>query len=150
LSEKLLHILLCDDDDDDRYLFHKALKNYDPLVDLTFAHDGEALMELLMKNQELPDLIFLDLNMPKKNGFECLEEIKKHTVLKSIPVIIMSTTCQEEAVTKTFDLGASLFIIKPVNFHDLELLIQMGIEEVLQINGEQLSKSKFVLKLSRV
>lgn len=145
---KSLHILLCDDDDDDRYLFQKALKKHDPSARLSLVCDGEELMETLKKARDLPDIIFLDLNMPRKNGFECLEEIKKNVLLKNIPVIIMSTTCQEEAILKAYEAGANLFITKPVTFPELEVLIERGITTVTRSKAERTPRNKFLLKLS--
>src|SRR5688572_24616394 len=100
-------ILLADDDDDDRLLFLDVLNELPTPVTLSVAHNGELLMEML-DNPPLPNMIFLDLNMPLKNGFECLEEIRRDPRLKELPVIIFSTSSQPSAIDKVFKAGAQL------------------------------------------
>ncbi|MGZ3902669.1 MAG: response regulator, partial [Bacteroidia bacterium] len=92
-----INILLADDDKDDRYFFEKALKTLSIKAQLTISEDGEKLMAYLLKHSEkLPDVLFLDLNMPRKNGAECLTEIKLHEKLKKLPVIIYSTSLHDD------------------------------------------------------
>lgn len=101
------NIVIADDDNDDLILFEDALKeiSYDSL--LTAVKDGQQLMQMLDHTvPPPPDVIFLDLNMPRKNGFECLDEIKHSTKLKNIPIVIFSTSDQPEAVNKVFEQGA--------------------------------------------
>ena len=94
-----LHILLGDEDDDDRYFFAEAIQELSSSIKLSTANDGTELLRLF-KNTiiELPDLIFLDLNMPRRNGLECLEELKQNVQLKNIPVIIYSTSSHPRQV----------------------------------------------------
>src|ERR1039457_5741545 len=88
-----LNILLADDDADDRFLFEKALKEIPITTHLTTVHDGDQLINYLSENSEhLPDLLFLDLSMPRKTGFECLSEIKENKKLNDLPVIMFSTS----------------------------------------------------------
>ncbi len=88
-----INILLAEDDKDDCLLFQEALEELDLQTQLTFVHDGVQLMQLLTKNSnQIFDVLFLDLNMPCKNGYECLEEIKRSDELKSLPIIIFSTS----------------------------------------------------------
>ena len=92
-----INVLLADDDIDDRYFFDKVLKSLPVRTELATVEDGEKLMSYLAENSEkLPDILFLDLNMPKKNGSECLVEIKQDERLKKLPVIIYSTHRHEK------------------------------------------------------
>lgn len=111
-------ILLADDDADDRELFEEALADIQPNAVLTTAQDGEELM-FILTNYHKPDLIFLDLNMPRKNGKECLAEIANHPTLKKIPVVIFSTSVNPVDIEETFSLGALLFFRKPNSFEEL-------------------------------
>jgi CheY-like chemotaxis protein len=88
-----LKILLADDDTDDRFFFEKALNELSLNTHLTTVHGGEQLMEYLLENtKNLPDVLFLDLSMPRKNGIECLSEIKENKQLEAVPVIMFSTS----------------------------------------------------------
>src|SRR5262245_13734615 len=118
------HILLAEDDDDDCVLFHDVLEELSSVVRLTIAHNGEHLMTMLQKPENKPDLIFLDLNMPRKNGFECLEEIKQDERLKEMPVIILSTSSQPSAIEHVYRHGASLYVPKPSDFAKLKKAIK--------------------------
>ncbi len=146
---KIKTIMLADDDADDCTFFEDALKEVSIATELTVAKDGAALMTSLEENvPPPPHVIFLDLNMPRKNGFECLKEIRETPKLKKIPVVIFSTTASENAVEKTYSLGADCYICKP-NSH--KLLIK-AIETVLALNlwenKPQLSREKYVLAIS--
>jgi CheY-like chemotaxis protein len=117
------NILLADDDEDDRLLFRDVLKEYSKESNLTFAHNGEHLMTLL-RSEELPDVLFLDLNMPLKNGMECLEEIRGDERLKSLPVVIFSTSSHPGTINQMYDIGAHLYVRKPNDFKTLRKAIQ--------------------------
>ncbi|MBA4054822.1 MAG: response regulator [Marivirga sp.] len=133
-------IFLADDDEDDCMLFEDALKEVDLDVDLTVINDGEALMRALNKQvPPAPQVIFLDLNMPRKNGFECLQEIKQSEKLKDIPVVIFSTSTQEESINKAFLQGADHYIFKPGTFQ----LLKKTIRKVLSINWRKESQTTF-------
>lgn len=119
-----LSVYLADDDADDRQLFEEALMEVTNNVKLTTANNGEQLMDFLDKNTPPPPyLIFLDLNMPLKNGLECLEEIKSHDKFKNIPVIIFSTSNQKEAMDLMYKKGADYYMCKPDNFQKLKILL---------------------------
>ena len=139
-------IFLADDDDDDRMFFEDALKKVSIPTQLTLSNDGLELMshlETVIKPPP-PDVIFLDLNMPRKNGFQCLEEIRNTPKLKDIPIVIFSTTASEDAVNKTYEHGAHHYICKP---HSFELLVK-AIETVLTTEmwlKPQPPREKFVL-----
>ena len=129
-------ILLAEDDADDRLLFREALNEIDSNTSLSTVSDGEELMKALYKtNQDdIPLIIFLDLNMPKKNGFECLQEIRKTDKFKDVPVVIFSTSCQQEAINKMYENGASYYICKPNRF----LKLKTSIEHILSIGLKHL------------
>jgi CheY-like chemotaxis protein len=120
-----IRVLLADDDDDDRELFEEIISVVNPAIQLQTAVDGLQLMNMLNReNIPLPDVIFLDLNMPGKNGKECLREIKKDKKLQDIPVIIYSTSSYPKDIAETHLSGAQLYISKPGTFSDLESVIK--------------------------
>lgn len=111
---------IADDDIDDQELFIKALKEIDQQCHCITALNGEeALFKLINEKTNLPDLIFLDLNMPKVNGKQCLKEIKLNLMLQNIPVIIYSTSAAVKEMQETTQLGAALFMQKPSRFSEL-------------------------------
>ena len=116
-------ILMADDDADDRFLSQFAFKRLEVDHTLEFVSDGEQMMNYLNSklnsNEALPDVILLDLNMPKKNGKETLKEIKSHDVLKKLKVIIFSTSKLHEDMNVTKELGAESYIVKPNNLQNL-------------------------------
>jgi DNA-binding response OmpR family regulator len=123
-------ILLVDDDADDLYLFIQALEVIDPSIRLMYAGDGiSALKMLYNRDIPLPDYIFLDLNMHRMNGKECLEEMKSSSYLSAVPVIICTTSKRESDVKRTRDLGASGFFTKPDNFEELVMGIRFILDE---------------------
>lgn len=112
--------LLADDDPDDVALFREALSIIDPSIIFYYAHDGRAALEKLGdKSLEEPDIIFLDINMPIMNGWECLTKLKLNDSYSYIPVIIYSTASYRKEVEKAFDLGAFCFFTKPTDFKEL-------------------------------
>jgi CheY-like chemotaxis protein len=120
-------ILIADDDEEDRMLVKEALDESRLVNNLQFVENGEQLMDYLHNKGKYadkekyprPGLILLDLNMPKKDGREALKEIKADHDLKVIPVVILTTSKAEEDILKTYDLGVSSFITKPVTFSSL-------------------------------
>ncbi len=145
-------IFLADDDSDDRDFFEEALKELNVPTQLTVAKDGVELMATLEKFVTIPPppphVIFLDLNMPHKNGFECLEEIRKNPKLKDIPVAIFSTTSSENAVDTTYSLGANCYICKPTSHKLLIKAIETVLSLELWLDNQKLPIEKFVLKIS--
>ena len=120
-------ILLADDDQDDLMMTREALQQSRLGNDLRSVLDGEELMDYLLRrglyadpaSAPQPGLILLDLNMPKKDGREALAEIKADPKLRKIPVVVLTTSRAEEDVFRTYDLGVSSFITKPVTFDGL-------------------------------
>jgi len=119
-----LNILLADDDIDDCIFFKGALEKSPIATNLVTVHDGMELMQLLTsETYELPDVLFLDLNMPRKNGFECLSELKLSTKLKHLPAIMYSTSNDQEVVSRLYRNGAQYFIRKPSDILEFEKII---------------------------
>ncbi len=125
-------ILLADDDEDDCYLIKEAFEENCISNDLHIVNDGEDLMDYLNHRGDFskinsfpkPDLILLDLNMPRKNGKEALAEIKQDPGLRKIPVVVLTTSEADEDIIKTYDLGVNSFITKPVSFDGLVEVIK--------------------------
>jgi len=112
-----VNVLLADDDSDDRELFIDIVKEIHPNILVNTVADGAELMSLLtQKKDDLPDLLFLDLNMPGKNGKQCLLEIRANAVLKNLPVIIYSTSSHNQDIKDTYTIGANLYFRKPNSF----------------------------------
>ena len=125
ISESIT-ILMADDDADDRLLAEDAMRESRLGNSFRCVEDGQELMDYLMRRgkyatQEAPrpGLILLDLNMPKKDGRQALQEIKSDPDLRRIPVVILTTSKTEEDVLRSYDLGANSFITKPVTFDGL-------------------------------
>ncbi|ASM55011.1 MULTISPECIES: response regulator [Pseudoalteromonas] len=132
---KPITILMADDDEDDRLLTQDALTESRVLNELHFVEDGVELLEYLERKGKFeqkdtsprPGLILLDLNMPRMDGREALQAIKANPCLKGIPVVILTTSKQEEDMVKGYDLGAASYITKPVTFDGLvELMKALG------------------------
>lgn len=142
-----LNILLADDDTDDCLFFEEALAELSEPVNFTAVHDGEQLMQLLInETNKLPQILFLDLNMPRKNGFECLAEIKQDRKLKNLPVVIFSTSFEQEVVNLLYDNGAHYFIRKPSEFALFKKMILHSITLIMQAgNSTQPAKENFIL-----
>ena len=146
MSLKHLNILLADDDTDDCIFFKDALTDLVITTNLITVHDGEQLMQLLANEpREHIDVLFLDLNMPRKNGFECLSEIKSSEKLKQLPVIIFSTSFEQEVVNSLYKNGAQYFIRKPSVFSDFKTIIYQTLLNIAQSNISQPTQENFVL-----
>lgn len=148
MQKNALHILLADDDEDDRLFFKDAFEEVKVQTKVEFVFDGMQLMEyLLQPESKLPDVLFLDLNMPKKTGKECLAEIKQNDRLKNIIIAIYSTSSSEQDIEDTFIQGANIYIKKPSDFNDLKKIIN----EVLTVNWHYqtsgLNRDNFLLRL---
>lgn len=132
---KSIHILLADDDEDDQLLTREALQESLVQSELSIVNDGAELLAFLKRedkfsslaNEALPDLILLDLNMPRMDGRQALAAIKADADLRRIPVVILTTSKAEEDMLKSYDLGAASYLSKPVTFDGLvELMRSMG------------------------
>ena len=124
MNLKQLNILLADDDLDDCRFFKEALEALPLTTKLTTVNDGEELMTYLLENTDhLPHVLFLDINMPRKDGFECLTEIKNNDTLKDLPVVMFSTSGAQDKISILFKTGADVYIRKPSNFAQLVQVI---------------------------
>jgi CheY-like chemotaxis protein len=143
-DKKTIHILFSDDDTDDALLFTQAADLLSTPILLSFAEDGEQLMRYLSK-ETLPDLIFLDLNMPVKNGIECLGEIRGDKNLDYLPVIVYTTSDNPKDIDTCFNLKANLYVVKPTSF---EAIIRT-LKKILTLdlsNGPQNIRENFLLE----
>ncbi len=152
MNEKQLNILLADDDTDDCIFFKQAVEELKIPTHLTAVHDGEQLMDYLSEYSlraqnlaPLPDVLFLDINMPRKNGKECLTEIKLNNKLKQLPVIMFSTSYEKEVVNLLYNNGAQYFIRKPVDFSQFKKIIQQTVTLISHGNIAQPARENFVL-----
>ena len=149
-GNKILNILLADDDQDDRYFFQKALDTLKFPTYLKTVCNGEQLMACLHNYSEsLPDVLFLDLNMPRKNGSECLMEIKASDKLKKLPVIIYSTTTNGTIGDVLYNQGAHYYIQK-CEFKELIILQHRVLTEMLETKFVRPRRDEFVINFVRV
>lgn len=144
----IMNIALADDDEDDRMLFMEAMDQITIKTKLSIFTNGKELMDyLLLPGVVLPQLIFLDLNMPIKGGMQCLREIRNHVRLKDLVVAIYSTSSSEKDIEETFVKGANIYINKPNSFTELK----EAVLKVLQINWQyqtsNLNPENFLLRL---
>lgn len=118
-----LHVLLVDDDSEESYLFNEALEHAHLNIRLSRAIDGNDLMAYLLREAP-PDLVFMDINMPYKDGLEALTEIRNNPKFKNLPLIIYSTTKNENSINACYEKGADLFVIKPDDFDELMHVVE--------------------------
>ena len=143
-----LHILLADDDDDDRLFFKEAIEEVTLKTVVTTVKDGVELMNVLAQpDAHLPNLVFLDLNMPRKNGMECLTEIRRNNKLKDLTVAIYSTSAFDKDIEKAFNTGANMYIRKPNDFDTLKNILAKVININWQHHTLGLNKENFLLSI---
>lgn len=143
-----IHIMLADDDEDDRLFFKEAFEEVKIKYNISIFNDGEQLMDYLYEaNNPLPDIIFLDLNMPRKSGIECLKEIRSNERLKKISVAIYSTSSSEQDIEDTFVSGANVYIKKPNDFNMLKKILSDVVHINWQYITDGLNKDSFILSL---
>ena len=146
-SEKL-KILLADDDMDDRLLFEDALDEIPVKSEVKSVKDGVELMEYLRnENGQLPNLLFLDLNMPRMGGIDCLKEIRKDAKLKELCVAIYSTSSSEQDIENTFVQGANVYIKKPNDFKTLKKALKKVLELNWHYEYSGLNRENFLLSI---
>jgi CheY-like chemotaxis protein len=114
------NIFIADDDEDDRYLFINALNELDRNINCEFAIDGKDVLTKLKHIDLLPDVLFLDLNMPKLNGLECLRKIKNDIRMVNLPVVIFTTSQNPADIEATYSMGANVFFTKPNDYNELK------------------------------
>jgi CheY-like chemotaxis protein len=148
MNPEILNLLLADDDRDDCIFFREALEELSIPTHLVTVSDGTELMRLLkLKETILPDVLFLDLNMPIKNGFDSLTEIKLDEDLNHIPVIIFSTSYDSDIAYRLHQSGAKYYIRKPPDFSDLKKIIYKSLSLIWANRDEQTPKENFLIKV---
>lgn len=148
MDKEYIHIILADDDEDDRLFFTDAFEELKINTKVNTFNDGVELMNYLNQADAiLPNVLFLDLNMPRKNGIECLDEIKMDEKFNDIAIAIFSTSSSEEHIEETFVRGANIYIKKPSDF----TLLKKVLSDVVTINWQYhtsgLNKDNFLLRL---
>jgi CheY-like chemotaxis protein len=141
-----LTILLADDDNADCLLFKEALAELPVSANFSTVQNGEQLLQqLTKKGSKLPDVVFLDLNMPRKNGFATLGEIKRDVDLERLPVIIFSTSQEPDGVNRVFRDAAHYYIRKPTQFSELKKVIYEALVLITQEDKPFPEKEDFIL-----
>ena len=116
-TKKISNIILAEDDIDDQNIFQIALEEIDSAIKTQFAYNGNELLNLLQTNQ--PDLLFLDLEMPYKNGFQCLQILRENKAFERLPIVVFSATNRTNNIQVAYGFGANLFFIKPKDYSEL-------------------------------
>lgn len=143
------NVYLADDDVDDVEFFQEALADVCDNAAFASGKNGmELLKKLLYPELPVPDLIFLDINMPLMNGLECLNEIKSHLHLKDIPVVMYSTSASETTIETAYNLGASLFIEKPSDYNVLKSILHPIVNRDWSTYTRPAAISQFVYKVN--
>ena len=139
-------VFFIDDDEDDCHIFSEALRQVSPDVLLKCINNYSLAIEEMSRFQ--PELIFLDLNMPGKNGFECLQELKSHPVFKNIPVTVFSSSEYYKDIDKAYASGATLYFAKPGTFEklasSLKIILNMNWKEPAEITSRHLVNGRYL------
>lgn len=148
MALEIMNIILADDDADDRTLFKEAIGEIAIQTKLSLFKDGKDLMDhLLQPGTLLPEIVFLDLNMPIKNGMQCLKAIRKNERLKNLCVAIYSTSSSEADIENTFVNGANIYINKPNSFTALKKAIEKVLKLNWQYHTSALDRDNFLLRI---
>ena len=148
MEKEYIHIILADDDEDDRMFFTDAFDELKINTKVQTFINGLELMNYLNEDTiVLPNVLFLDLNMPKKNGIECLLEIKENERFKDIAIAIYSTSSSEEHIEETFVNGANIYIKKPNDFATLKKVLSDVVTLNWQYHTSGLNKDNFLLRM---
>jgi len=141
-----LRVVLADDDNDDCFFFEEVIEEIPFIIDLAIVHDGVELMDLISNAPEdFPDVLFLDLNMPKKNGFECLTAIRSNSKFSRLPIVIFSTSFDPEIANRLYKRGANYYMRKPSSFSKLKNVIHEVLSKIAQNNHTKPPIEEFVL-----
>lgn len=148
MQEDFTYVVLADDDEDDRLFFTEAFDELKIKTKVETYKDGIELMEALKHSDSiLPNILFLDLNMPKKSGLECLIDIKKDKKFDNIAIAIYSTSASEEDIEDTFVNGANIYIKKPHDFKHLKKILSEVVTTNWQYHSNGMNKDNFLLRL---
>ncbi|MDN3687309.1 response regulator [Cyclobacterium jeungdonense] len=146
MENEPLHNLLADDDENDRLIFKEAFAELKIKTVVGTVNDGIQLMERLHDSTiPLPDLLFLDLNMPRKNGLECLKEIRGNEKLKEISIAIYSTSDNKKDLEETFLNGANIYVIKPNSFNRLKMALEKALMTTYHYQDKEMNRENFLL-----
>ena len=145
MSSSSINILIADDDRDDAQLLTEALQDVLPSGRCVHVTNGIAALNYI-KTKVRPDLVLLDLNMPLKNGIDCLKDISNFDLLPNTPIAIYSTSKNAKDIDEAYKYGASFYIIKPASFRELCRIIKLAITILGKPKSERVDKSNFVLK----
>ncbi|GEO07589.1 response regulator [Segetibacter aerophilus] len=145
MNSSSINILIADDDNDDAQLLSEAILNILPSGKCSHVVDGIAALRHIKTNVE-PDLVFLDLNMPLKNGINCLKDIYNLDLLPNTPIVIYSTSKNIKDIEDAYKYGASFYIVKPASFKELCKIIKLAITILGKPKSERVEKSNFVLR----
>jgi CheY-like chemotaxis protein len=144
-----LNILLADDDADDRELFEEAITELNSKIKLLTLEDGIQLMNALNNEENIPDIVFLDMNMPLKSGKKCLEEIRNNPKYNSLFIIIYSTSSNPKDVEDAYNMDANLYIRKPNSYTELIEILKVVFSLNIQEYHPKALKINFVLNPGR-
>jgi len=148
MTADYINICLADDDEDDRLFFTDAFDELKINTKVKTFNDGVELMNYLNSEDSiLPNVLFLDLNMPKKNGVECLLEIKQNEKFSDIAIVIYSTSSSEEDIEETFVNGANIYIKKPNDFENLKKILSEVVTMNWQYHTSGLNKENFLMRM---
>ena len=148
MTTEYINICLADDDEDDRLFFTEAFDELRINTKVQTFNDGVALMDYLNNDDSiLPNVLFLDLNMPRKNGVECLLEIKQNKKLNDIAIAIYSTSSSEDHIEETFINGANIYIKKPNDFEKLKKILSEIVTINWQYHTSGLNKENFLMRM---
>ena len=148
MRNESLHIVFADDEENDRLLFLDTLKELKIKTTTHTVNDGVELMEYLFNaDNSLPQLLFLDINMPRKNGHECLKEIKANDKFKDIVIAIFSTSMSEKDIEETLINGANIYINKPNSFDTLKDVVHKVVTTAYTYQNLFFNKAHFLLRL---
>jgi len=137
----IISVILADDDADDRTIFQDVLKEEAPHIKLNIVSDGFALMSLL--SSYMPDLLFLDLEMPFKNGLQCLKEIRDNPALQQLPIVVFSSTNRPHNIATAYEMGAHLVFRKP----DTYIQVKEALKAILLLdwsNPQQIKNQHYI------
>lgn len=148
MENEILQIVLADDDEADRLLFLEAFGELKLNTQIHTVNDGTELMDYLInRGGPTPYLLFLDINMPKKNGLECLKEIRANNKFKDISIAIYSTSSSDLDIEDAFVNGANVYIRKPNNFNDLKEVLRKAVVDAKIYKSPPFNISNFLLKI---
>ncbi len=148
MGTKPMRVILVDDDEDDRMFFADALQEIEVDTELKEFENGKEFLSFLeQEDTERPHLIFLDLNMPVMNGFECLKALRNNSDFKDLVVAIYSTSSSERDIEETFEQGANIYINKPNRFDELKKTLSQVVKRNWQYHKNALEKANFLFRI---